>query len=60
MSQVEVVDTLDDTHKQKHIHVAVQHADGARCERCWNYSEDASIVDGTKDICPRCQEVLAK
>ena len=59
VSQVEVVDTLDDAHKHKHIHVAVQHADGARCERCWNYSEDASIVDGTKDICPRCQEVLA-
>lgn len=59
VSQVEVVDTLDESTKQKHIHVAVQHADGTRCERCWNYSTDASIVEGTTDICPRCQEVLA-
>lgn len=60
VSQVDVVDSLDDAPKYKHIHVDVQHADGARCERCWNYSTDATIVDGDADICPRCQDVLAK
>lgn len=60
VSQVDVVDSLDDAPKYKHIHVDVRHADGARCERCWNYSTDATIVDGDADICPRCQDVLAK
>ncbi|SEV80783.1 Isoleucyl-tRNA synthetase [Aliicoccus persicus] len=60
VSHVEIVDQLDDAPKYKHIHVDVQHADGVRCERCWNYSSDASIVEGDSDICSRCQDVLQK
>src|SRR5699024_597067 len=36
----------------------VEHAEGTRCERCWNYSTAESINEGDDDICPRCRSVV--
>jgi len=40
------------------IIIDIKKADGAKCERCWNYSE---TVGGSKEhptICSRCLKVL--
>lgn len=58
VSQVEVVDTLSDGTEYDHVSVKVEHAEGVRCERCWNYSTADAIVNGEDDICPRCREVV--
>lgn len=58
VSQVEVADKLPDGRVYDHVTVKVEHADGTRCERCWNYSTAESINEGDDDICPRCREVV--
>ncbi|WRN74973.1 zinc finger domain-containing protein [Staphylococcus aureus] len=41
VSQVKVVDKLDDqATAYEHGDIVIEHADGEKCERCWNYSED--------------------
>ena len=35
--------------------VDVSHADGKKCPRCWNWSED---IAGTGEICGRCREAI--
>ncbi|MGZ0075615.1 zinc finger domain-containing protein [Staphylococcus aureus] len=35
----------------------MEHADGEKCERCWNYSEDLGAVDELTNRCRRCQEM---
>ncbi|HCY5465588.1 TPA: isoleucine--tRNA ligase, partial [Staphylococcus aureus] len=40
VSQVKVVDKLDDqATAYEHGDIVIEHADGEKCERCWNYSE---------------------
>ena len=58
VSQVEVVDELTDGTAYDNVNVKVEHAEGERCNRCWNYSTADSIVNGEDDICPRCREVV--
>lgn len=58
VSQVEVVDALPDGTEYDNVTVKVEHAEGTRCERCWNYSTAESINEGDDDICPRCREVV--
>ncbi|GAA3718504.1 isoleucine--tRNA ligase [Salinicoccus jeotgali] len=58
VSQVEVVESLEDGRQYDNIKVKVVHAEGTRCERCWNYSTAPSIDGGEDDICPRCREVV--
>ncbi|AKG73714.1 isoleucine--tRNA ligase [Salinicoccus halodurans] len=58
VSQVEVEDMLEDGIQYDHVTVKVEHAEGTRCERCWNYSTAESINEGDDDICPRCREVV--
>ncbi|GAB3069579.1 isoleucine--tRNA ligase [Salinicoccus sesuvii] len=58
VSQVEVVDALPDGADYEYVIVKVEHAEGTRCERCWNYSTAESIDGGDDDICPRCREVV--
>jgi isoleucyl-tRNA synthetase len=38
--------------------VAVARADGARCERCWTYSENVGRL-AHPGVCERCADVLA-
>ncbi|HDG7072460.1 TPA: isoleucine--tRNA ligase, partial [Staphylococcus aureus] len=46
VSQVKVVDKLDDqATAYEHGDIVIEHADGEKCERCWNYSEDLGAVD---------------
>ncbi|HDI0163105.1 TPA: isoleucine--tRNA ligase [Staphylococcus aureus] len=59
VSQVKVVDKLDDqATAYEHGDIVIEHADGEKCERCWNYSEDLGAVDGLTHLCPRCQQVV--
>lgn len=59
VSQVKVVDKLDDqATAYEHGDIVIEHADGEKCERCWNYSEDLCAVDELTHLCPRCQQVV--
>ncbi|KKK33697.1 isoleucine--tRNA ligase [Salinicoccus sediminis] len=58
VSQVEVADALPDGIEYDNVTVKVEHAEGTRCERCWNYSTAESINEGDDDICPRCRSVV--
>ena len=39
-------------------HVEVKKADGAKCERCWNYSSHVGEDKDYPTICERCSAVL--
>ena len=59
VSQVKVVDKLDEqATAYEHGDIAIEHADGEKCERCWNYSEDLGAVDELTHLCARCQQVV--
>ncbi|HDD0667898.1 TPA: isoleucine--tRNA ligase [Staphylococcus aureus] len=59
VSQVKVVDKLDDqATAYEHGDIVIEHADGEKCERCWNYSEDLGAVDELTHLCSRCQQVV--
>lgn len=38
--------------------VGVARADGAKCERCWNYSPAVGTLQGHHGLCERCYEVI--
>jgi isoleucyl-tRNA synthetase len=40
------------------VHVEVKKADGAKCERCWNYSTHVGEDKTYPTICERCSAVL--
>ena len=40
------------------LHVEVKKADGAKCERCWNYSVHVGEDKGYPTVCERCSAVL--
>jgi isoleucyl-tRNA synthetase len=40
------------------VHVEVKKADGAKCERCWNYSTHVGEDKGYPTVCERCSAVL--
>jgi isoleucyl-tRNA synthetase len=42
------------------FHVEVLRADGAKCERCWNYSTHVGENPRYPSICERCSEALAE
>jgi isoleucyl-tRNA synthetase len=45
---------------QAEIPVRVAHADGAKCERCWNYSVHVGENAAYPTICERCTAALAE
>jgi len=51
VSQVEV-------HEGDKFGVEIQHADGEKCERCWNYSIRVGEFAKWPTICERCNEAL--
>ncbi|MCY1583162.1 isoleucine--tRNA ligase [Staphylococcus pettenkoferi] len=57
-SQAEVVDNVEGGASYAHGDIKVEHADGEKCQRCWNYSEDLGSVGELTDLCPRCQAVV--
>jgi isoleucyl-tRNA synthetase len=40
------------------IHVEVKKADGAKCDRCWNYSNRVGEDQNYPTVCERCSAVL--
>ncbi len=40
------------------VHVEVKKADGAKCDRCWNYSTHVGEDKTYPTICERCSAVL--
>jgi isoleucyl-tRNA synthetase len=40
------------------VHVEVKHADGSKCERCWNYSTHVGEDKEYPTVCERCSAVL--
>jgi hypothetical protein len=40
------------------VHVEVKKADGAKCERCWNYSTHVGEDKTYPTVCERCSSVL--
>ena len=40
------------------VHVEVKNADGAKCDRCWNYSPHVGEDKAYPTICERCSAVL--
>jgi isoleucyl-tRNA synthetase len=44
----------------KDLRVAVQRADGKKCDRCWNYSTHVGENTRYPTVCERCTEALAE
>lgn len=42
----------------KDLFIKVERADGAKCERCWNFSVKVGIFDEHPQICERCYHAL--
>jgi isoleucyl-tRNA synthetase len=40
------------------VHIEVKKADGAKCERCWNYSVHVGEDKNYPTVCERCSAVL--
>jgi isoleucyl-tRNA synthetase len=40
------------------VHVEIKKADGAKCERCWNYSTRVGEDTNYPTVCERCSAVL--
>lgn len=60
-SQVELVDDLDgaaDSPLMPGLKIAVEHARGEKCERCWNFSEAVGSDSGSPGLCGRCVAVV--
>lgn len=59
VSKVDVVDELINGTEYELVKVKVNHAEGEKCQRCWNYSDQLGSVNGLDHLCPRCQSVVA-
>ncbi|WP_210618191.1 isoleucine--tRNA ligase [Mammaliicoccus lentus] len=59
VSKVDVVNELTDGTEYELVKVKVDHAEGEKCQRCWNYSDQLGSVNGLDHLCPRCQSVVA-
>lgn len=42
----------------KDLFIRVEKADGAKCERCWNWSVKVGSIDEHPDICERCYHAI--
>ncbi|HEY0461426.1 MAG TPA: isoleucine--tRNA ligase [Pyrinomonadaceae bacterium] len=53
VSQVEV-------HEEDYFSVNIRKADGAKCERCWNYSVHTGEFEKYPTVCERCAAALSE
>lgn len=64
-SQVELVDSPDTVRKADYqreldwLTVGITNAEGEKCERCWNYSNQVGQFSNHPTICERCHAALA-
>jgi isoleucyl-tRNA synthetase len=42
------------------LSIKIEHAEGAKCERCWNYSKHVGENPRYPTVCERCTETLAE
>jgi isoleucyl-tRNA synthetase len=40
------------------LKIIVNKAEGEKCARCWNYSENVGADDEYSDLCPRCAGII--
>jgi isoleucyl-tRNA synthetase len=59
VSQVEIV-TPGDPAKSGEVCLGIARADGAKCERCWNYSTHVGESADYPTVCERCLAALAE
>ncbi|WP_436874962.1 isoleucine--tRNA ligase [Mammaliicoccus lentus] len=59
VSKVDVVDELTEGTEYELVKVKADHAEGEKCQRCWNYSDQLGSVNGLDHLCPRCQSIVA-
>jgi isoleucyl-tRNA synthetase len=57
-SQVEVASNVEGGTAYQYGDIRIEHAEGEKCERCWNYSTELGSVGELDHLCPRCQEVV--
>ena len=57
-SQVEVTSNVENGTAYQYGDIRIEHAEGEKCERCWNYSTELGSVGELDHLCPRCQEVV--
>lgn len=58
VSQVDLKPAGDGTPQSAPLRVEVQRADGAKCERCWNYSTRVGENTEWPTVCERCVAAL--
>lgn len=62
VSSVEIADLpRGDSYKSDEIEgleITVEKAPGAKCQRCWNWSEFVGTFDSAPEICERCHKVV--
>ncbi len=60
VSELELADGLKDGFEgESGVTVAVAHADGCKCERCWSYSKTVGQNSAHATLCARCAEILS-
>jgi isoleucyl-tRNA synthetase len=42
------------------LSIKIEHAEGAKCVRCWNYSKHVGENPRYPTVCERCTEALAE
>ena len=42
------------------LHVAIERAEGTKCERCWRYVSSVSDAPERRGVCGRCLDALAE
>ncbi|NJL82161.1 MAG: isoleucine--tRNA ligase [Chloroflexaceae bacterium] len=63
-SQVEIVDSLAQIHNSpfhlqtETVAIGVTQAEGAKCDRCWNYSSEVGAFPEDPTLCERCEAAL--
>ena len=59
VSEVNYVDSGDLNEYDVSL-VRIEHHEGQKCSRCWNYSKLALLQEDGDYLCPRCQKVIHK
>jgi len=70
--QAEILPSLEDTHTvnipysgecliqgKSKVWIGISRAEGSKCERCWNYSQQVGSFLDHPTLCSRCYDVVA-
>jgi isoleucyl-tRNA synthetase len=49
-----------EVHEGDALNVEIRKADGAKCERCWNYSARIGESEKYPNVCERCVAALTQ